>query len=75
MTTDQTQRPSMPDEPPTGSGPDKTTADTPTCPRKHVRCNFWTQDGCSVAVCWLEKHSWGRRGFFQHSQRGARTND
>ena len=60
MNTDQTQRPSMPDEPPVGSGPDKITQETPRCEKKSVRCNFWTPDGCSV-ICWVEKHSWGRR--------------
>jgi hypothetical protein len=54
MNINNNQRPPMNDEPPTGSGPDKITPETPTCPTKKVKCNYWTDQGCAVAVCWME---------------------
>ena len=53
MNTDnETQRSSANDEPPTGSGPDRITPETPRCEKKNVRCNFWTDAGCSIPICW-----------------------
>ena len=55
MNTDNNnQRPSMPDEPPVGSGPDRIAADTPTCERKNRPCPYWSDIGCTVQVCWVE---------------------
>jgi hypothetical protein len=41
-------------EPPTGSGPDSVRPETPLCPIKNIRCDYWTKDGCRVAVCWMD---------------------
>ena len=42
------------DEPPDGSAPDRITPETPTCPRKKVQCNYWTDGRCAIEVCWEE---------------------
>jgi hypothetical protein len=67
MTTDKNQRPPVNDEPlPAGSGRDRITADTPTCPTRNVQCPARTNEGCGVQVCWVQKDSsWGRRGLFR----------
>ena len=54
MNTDQTRRPSVPDEPPVGSGPDKITLETPVCPTKNIKCSYWTDGRCLIAVCWVK---------------------
>ena len=47
MNTDnETQRPSMNDE------PDQFTASMPICPRKNVQCEYWTENGCSKPGRW-----------------------
>ena len=50
MNTDKNQ---MNEEPPAGSGPDKITSASPPCPTKGLRCNYWQDGGCSIAVCWM----------------------
>jgi len=62
MNTDKDQRPSIPDEPAVGSGPDKITPETPICPTKKVRCNYWQNGGCRM-VCWIEAAGHGRAAF------------
>lgn len=54
MNSDNNQSSPMSDEPPSGSGPDNITPETPICPKKNVSCDYWTKDGCQVDVCLVD---------------------
>jgi len=54
-TGDNNQKPSVNPEQPPGSEPERITPETPVCPTKKVPCNYWTDDGCQVAVCWMKE--------------------
>ncbi len=53
MRTDSIQTLLTNNEPLPGSEPDRITDEAPVCPTKNVQCPYWTNNGCQVAVCWM----------------------